>query len=425
MKKLLVVQAAALSYDAARALDVAIEFRPGQSVFPAVTCPVQASFRTAALPDRHGMVANGLYDRAYRKARFWEQSASLVAGPRIWREFRRSGGTVALLFWQQSMGEEADIILTPAPIHKHHGGMIEDCYARPEGLYARLCRRIGRPFRLRHYWGPTASYKAGGWIAAATAEVLADPDLAPDLCLTYLPTLDYDFQRFGPAHPRSRRALEQLERQLALLLAAAEQRRYETVVFGDYAIVECAGVVFPNRILRDAGLMKTRSVNGRRYADFHASRAFAVTDHEVAHVHLAAPDDVPAARDILAGADGVDAVLDRAAQAEQGIAHENSGELVAVARSGRWFAYPWWTESRHAPDYASHVDIHSKPGFDPCELFFSLFPPGVCQDTGRVRGTHGRIGADRAIAMASTIALRPEPDNLVGLAARVQDWMAT
>ena len=96
-------------------------------------------------------------------------TSALVAGERIWEGFRRRGGTVAMLFWQQSLGEAVDAVLSPAPIHKHHGGMIEDCYCRPAGLYGRLCDAVGGRFKLRHYWGPFASTKAGDWIAAATA----------------------------------------------------------------------------------------------------------------------------------------------------------------------------------------------------------------------------------------------------------------
>jgi len=157
-KKLLIVQVAALGYDLVRSHHglswEGLEVRAADSIFPALTCPVQASFRTASTPAVHGMVANGIFDRHLMKPMFWEQSARLVQGPRIWQNFRQVGKQVAMLFWQQSLGEDVDILLSPAPIHKHHGGMIQDCYAKPDGLYASLCRQIGRPFDLMHYWGP-------------------------------------------------------------------------------------------------------------------------------------------------------------------------------------------------------------------------------------------------------------------------------
>ncbi len=423
-KKMLVVQAAALSHETARSLDLDINFHAGKSVFPAVTCTAQATMRTAAMPAAHGVVANGRYDRALRKVMFWEQSSALVAGKRIWQDFRRAGGSVAMLFWQQSMGEDVDILLTPAPIHRHNGGMMEDCYCRPENLYADLCRRLRNKFRLHRYWGPAASARTGDWIAAATVELMSDPAFAPDLCLSYLPSLDYDFQRYGPQHHRARRATSILRKQLEMLLKAAGKTNYEVTIFGDYAIGACSGpAVFPNRILLNAGMMKTRNVRGRLYPDLHASCAFAMVDHEVAHVYVANTADIPVTRRILADTDGIASLFDRDEQAALGLRHDGSGELIAVAQAGRWFAYPWWSHNRNAPDYANHVDIHNKPGFDPCELFFSIAPPGISSDTRRIRGTHGRIDNGRDIATASTVASLAAPGGLPELAHNLKKWL--
>lgn len=420
-KKLLVIQVAALS----RKLDVpGLEFHSVQSIFPAVTCTVQASFRTAAPPARHGMIANGLYVRALRKPMFWEQSSALVSGPRIWDAFRAAGGRVAMLFWQQSLGESADVLLSPAPIHKHHGGMIQDCYCQPADLYARLCERIGRKFDLMHYWGPFASARVGDWITQATAAVLTDRQLNLDLCLTYLPSLDYDLQRFGPDHSRCAAAYARTQEQLQTLTRAAGQAGFDVLVFGDYAIatVTPGGAAYPNRALRNAGLLAVRTVAGMEYPDFHASRAFAMVDHEIAHVYIRNPADIEPARAALHNlADPAD-ILDRPAQARAGLDNPNSGELVLIAPTGRWFAYPWWQSKSEAPDYARHIDIHNKPGYDPCELFMNWFPPGVSQNAGRIGGSHGRTGPGREVAWASTLNL-PRPTSLLDLAASVRDWL--
>jgi len=416
-KKLLVVQVAALS----RPLDVPeLTFHVARSVFPAVTCTVQASFRTASTPREHGMVGNGRFFRELARPMFWEQSAGLVAGERIWDAFRARGGTVGILFWQQSLGEAADVVLSPAPIHKHHGRMIQDCYCKPPGLYAKLCETLDRPFRLQQYWGPLATAKVGDWIAAATAAVLADATVAPDLCLTYLPTLDYDLQRLGPGHPRSERAHETLRHQLADLLAAAGRHGYDVLVFGDYAIGPVMDAVFPNRALRDAGLMSVRRVKGMLYPDYCTTRAFAVADHEIAHVYVAAPADVEETREVLDGLGGVAEVLDRTGQAAVALDHPNSGELVVVAEEGRWLAYPWWHRKYEAPDYAAHVDIHNKPGYDPCELFFGWPPPSISQNTVRINGSHGRLEPGREVCWAATFDLPGEPGDLIGLAAAVR-----
>jgi predicted AlkP superfamily pyrophosphatase or phosphodiesterase len=424
--RLLVIQVAGLGHAmlAARGLTAwrGLAFRPVEPPFPGLTCPVQATFRTGLAPAGHGIVGNGFRVRELGRPLFWEQSAALVAGARIWDRYRAAGGRVGLLFWQQSLGEQADVVLSPAPIHKHHGGTLESLYSQPPELGAELARGVGRRFRLRDYWGPLASDKASDWIAETTATLLARRDRAPDLCLTYLPALDYDLQRHGPTSTQAWKALDRLFRELGLLLDAATRHGYEVLVFGDYAIGAVAYPVYPNRVLREAGLFAVREVGRRRYPDLYASRAWAVVDHEVAHVYVARPEDLAPAAEVLAATPGVERVHDRAAQRELCVAHERGGELMLVAAAGAWFAYPWWHAEREAPDYAAHVDIHSKPGYDPCELFAGWPPGTVGRDALRVRGSHGRIGPDRQAAWAATCDLGA-PATLAGLAQAVGRWL--
>jgi hypothetical protein len=491
MKRLLVIQVAAMGHELLRENGAlqwqGLEFAGAQSVFPALTCVAQASFRTGMPPMRHGMIANGVFDRRLNRPMFWEQSARLVEGARIWENFRARGGRVGMMFWQQSLGEAVDMVLSPAPIHKHHGGMIQDCYSQPPGLYGRLCERLGGAFKLRQYWGPLASAKVGDWTARATAEVMADRQLAPELLLTYLPSLDYDLQRFGPHAAKSQAALQKTLAQLDVMVQAARREGYDVLIFGDYAIADVSAAVFPNRALLEAGLMTTRNVRGMLYPDFHTSRAFAMVDHEIAHVYVRAPADLDAAKQALQKLPGVAEVqlgagetparragetpaahADRMSATHDGetpsphagkmpathegetpsphagkmpathegetpsphagkmpathATHANAGELVILAKEGHWFAYPWWTDKREAPDFAGHVDIHNKPGYDPCELFFGWPPPSVSQDATRIRGSHGRVGPGREVAWASTLPLAPA-GSLIDLAAAVGRWL--
>ncbi len=272
MDKYLVIQVAALGHDFLHQEQWSdIGSLPIQSttpVFPALTCSFQATMRTAMDVAEHGMIANGRYSRTLSKPAFWEQSAGLVEGERIWKPFRERGKTVALLFWQQSLGESVDMVLSPAPIHKHHGGMIMDCYAQPVDLYSSLCAELHRPFPLKDYWGPLASPKSGQWIAEATCSVLSKGALAPDLCFTYLPTLDYALQRKGPASKQAKQALIALRGQLEHILQTASEQGYQVLVVGDYAIGASSKPLFPNRVLLDAGLMRVREVRGMLYPDF-------------------------------------------------------------------------------------------------------------------------------------------------------------
>jgi len=239
--------------------------------------------------------------------------------------------------------------------------------------------------------------------------------------MTYLPTLDYDLQRHGPHSPAAAKALDVLAGQLRVILQAAGQGGYETIIFGDYAIAPTSGpAALPNLALARAGLLATRNVRGMSYPDFHASRALAIVDHEIAHVHAADADAQAEAKRVLEATPGIAEVLDAGAQESRGLCCPRSGQLVAVAAEGTWLAYPWWADRQEAPDYASHVDIHSKPGFDPCELFFGWPPLGTSLDTSRIRGSHGRVGPGREIAWASTLDLPRKPATLLDLAGQVK-----
>lgn len=424
-RKLVIVQAAGLGFDFLRRHHGTrwddLDFAPLETVFPALTCTAQATFRTAAPPSTHGMVANGLYHRHLHRALFWEQASALVSGARIWDAFRAQGGRVAMLFWQQSFGEPVDIVLSPAPIHKHGGGMVDAVYSQPDGLYERLCDRLGHRFKLHRYWGPLASAAASEWIASATAEILTGSD-APDLCLTYLPALDYDLQRWGPDHPRAIKALARLLEQFAIIRSAARRSGHQMLIFGDYAIGPTHQAVHPNRLLCAHGFLRVRNVQGRLYPNLPASRAFAVVDHEIAHVYVRQSDDIPQVRQALSSLPGIETVAPPA-EIDPALAHPNAGELVLVAAEGFWFAYPWWTSNRAAPDFAGHVDIHNKPGYDPCELFFGWPPWTVSQDTSRVKGSHGRIGRGRETAWAASFTLPAAPASLTHLARLVAQEM--
>ncbi len=419
--KHLVVIAAGLGYEGlARrsALKMAgLSFGAAASGFPAVTCTAQATFRTAAPPRVHGMTSNGVFSRALMKPSFWEQSAALVTGPRIWASARAAGATVGMYFWQQSLGESVDFLISPAPIHKHGGGMIMRNYAQPAEMGDALDRACGT-FPLHRYWGPLASAKVGRAVLANFFAMMAAHE--PDIAFLYLPTLDYEAQRHGPESAQALKALDEFRAQLEQVADFAARRGSALTVCGDYAIgLADRPPAFPNATLRAAGLFKVRPVAGRAYPDFYASRAFAMCDHEIAHVYVRHAEDIPAVARLLDGTGAYERVETRA---DQDWAHPSAGEILLVARRGSWCAYPWWTDRREAPDWATHIDIHNKPGYDPCELFFdrSFLPPKTCQDATRIRGTHGR---DATVAWASTDA-RVTGDSLRALAASLTPCLA-
>ena len=391
-------------------------FQPLQPVFPAVTCTAQATMRTGLPPAENGILCNGRYDRQECRVTFWSQSAKLMPRQRLWDNLRSRGGRVAVLFHQQSLGDTADIVLSPAPIHKHGGGMVEAFQAKPARLPEELGQAVSSTFHLRHYWGPLASAEAGAYCAEATAAVMEL--YAPELVMTYLPDMDYCLQREGPQGKHVESELGQLANHIRYLLDAADELGYEAVIWGDYSIVPVSRVVYPNRALLKAGLFAVREVNGRQYQNLYEAKAFAMTDHQVAHVFVEDGVHIPQVQVLLASLPGVAATL---TPEEAGLSHPNCGELVLLAEADSWFAYQWWDDDRTAPDYANHVDIHSKIGYDPCELFWEIPFFSTATDCGRVRGSHGRADAPASFHASHGIDLLYSANTLPELAAMIKD----
>lgn len=361
------------------------------SPFPALTCPAQAMFRTGLEVCGHGMGASGFFDRRLRKAFFWEQSSRLFEGKRIWENFRAHGGKVGQICLQQCPGPDSDFYLSPAPIHRHHGGMIQDFLSEPGDLYRSLCQKIGKKFNLMDYWGPFTSINASKWIAAAAGAMMRDlSDQKENIFLcAYLPALDYDSQKYGPDSQRARDGFTAFESVLGSLAAAARDAHFELIVTGDYAITQADTPLYPNRLLAENNYLRLREVRGMLYPNFHSSTAFALVDHQLCHIFADRTEDVPHLAALFEKMPGVARVMRREKTAS--LNHPNCGELILEAAEHAWFAYPWWTDRRQTPDYATHVDIHNKPGFDPLEQFCTFWPPlGTAQDASLIRGSHGK-----------------------------------
>ena len=423
-RKWLAVQVAGLGYDflvknMQGSRMAGLDFKPFEPLFPALTCTVQASFATASSPSDHGIVGNGFFDRQLSKTFFWEQSSHLVSGERLWQKLRHKGKKVAQLFWQQSLGPFTDILLSPAPIHKHHGGMIQDCFSLPRDLYADIVRHIGSAFPLRSYWGPFSSQKSSEWIIRATLYVMEK--LKPDMLLTYVPHLDYELQRSGPSSRKSAQSLEAIASFVSDLVKTAERQGYNVLVFGDYVINDVREAVFPNRVLHENGFLKCRSVRGMRYPDLYTSRAFAVVDHQIAHVIIKDSEIEREIIDLFSNGKGIASVLDKDGQQELAVSHIRSGDLILTSRPDTWFAYPWWQEISHAPDYAHHVDIHNKPGYDPCELFWDLMPFRVSLNTNRIKGSHGLAHRDETCAWAANGDIPFSSGTIIDLAKALRE----
>ena len=387
------------------------------TVLPAVTCSAQSTFLTGVEPAGHGVVGNGWYFRDLGEVLLWRQHNALVGGDKLWDAARRHKPdyTVANICWWYAMGADVDWTVTPRPIYYADGRKEQDCYTWPPSLHDELTTRFG-PFPLFRYWGPTASIESTKWIIDAARHVFAVQ--RPDLTLVYVPHLDYDLQRFGPHGSEALRAARELDRELGPLLADASAAGATVVALSEYGITPVDRPVDINRLLRREGLLSVHTQDGMEYLDPWTSRAFAVADHQVAHVYVRDPADRAEVAELIAGLDGVDEVLDEVGKKSVGLDHERAGDLVAVADRRSWFTYYYWLDDRNAPDFARSVEIHRKPGYDPAELLYDHTDPlvrvraamtlarkkiglryqmkVVPLDPSRVRGSHGRLPDDPA-----------------------------
>jgi predicted AlkP superfamily pyrophosphatase or phosphodiesterase len=423
------------------------------TVLPAVTCSAQATMLTGRLPRDHGIVGNGWYVRDLAEVMLWRQSNALVGceQEKLWHVGRRRFGpgfTVAKMFWWYNMHAAVDQAVTPRPIYPADGRKIPSLFTDPPALKDELQGRLGR-FPLFNFWGPTADIRSSRWIAAATRRVMEAQ--RPTVTLCYLPHLDYDLQRFGPDSPQAVRACGEIDAVAGELAEWAADSGRTVAVVSEYGIAPVTAGVDINRVLRRAGLLRVQEVDlGWELLDAGGSAAFAVADHQLAHVYVKQPERVAEVRAILQATPGVADVLDREAQAAHGLDHPRSGELVAVAVPDRWFTYYYWLDDARMPDFARTVDIHRKPGYDPVELFvdptlafpklriaaklarkmlgFRYLMNVIGADASIVRGSHGRLPARPADgpvflctdgqARRDSLAMTDVRDTLLDLVAR-------
>ena len=336
--------------------------------FPAVTCTAQSALLTGLPTSSHGIVANGWYDRESAEVRFWKQSNHLVRGRKIWDQLRGlvPGFTCAKLFWWYNMYSGADFAITPRPLYPADGRKVFDIHTQPMPLRDDLKRDLGE-FPFPAFWGPAAGIASSEWIAASARWI--EENHSPTLSLVYLPHLDYPLQKFGPKAPEIPGALAEIDRVASDLIAFYQSRGIRVLVLSEYGISPVSRPIHLNRLFRAKGWLQLKNELGRETLDCGACRAFAVADHQVAHVYVNDHSILHEVRALLENTPGIDEV--RAPRHIWGatVATERAGDLIAIAALDSWFTYYFWDDDTLAPDYARTIDIHRKPGYDPCELF--------------------------------------------------------
>jgi predicted AlkP superfamily pyrophosphatase or phosphodiesterase len=389
--------------------------------FPCVTCPVQVNMTTGKLPRQHGVVANGFYWRDKQQVEMWTAWNECIQSPQIWDILHQHDSEITSAVWFPllSKGCGAEYICTPAPIHNPDGSESLWCYTQPREMYGQLRDALGH-FPLQHFWGPLANIKSTAWIIDSA--VWAARTHRPNFFYIYLPHLDYAAQKHGPDSVQAQQSVVELDQALGRLIegfgtayggAPDEQRAPLYLVCSEYVITTVDHVTYPNRVLRQAGLLSVRDEHGGEELDLAGSRAWAMVDHQLAHVFVKDRDveTIAAVSDLFEGPAGIDEVLSGADRQRYELDHERAGDVILISTSNSWQAYYWWLDDARAPQYARTVDIHRKPGYDPVELHFDMATKSIPLDARLVKGSHGAPARE---AWQRGVILTSQPGTLEG-----------
>ena len=384
-------------------------------VLPAVTCSVQSTYVTGKWPSEHGIMGNGWYFKDECEIKFWRQSNKLVQQPKLWDDLKSEypNFTCANHFWWYNMYSNVDFSITPRPNYLADGRKIPDVYSHPAKLRDDMQDALGT-FPLFEFWGPKTTINSSKWIADAA--LLTDKKYNPDLTLIYLPHLDYNLQRYGLDFSIISKDLMEIDKVVKDLVTHYEDRNTRIILLSEYGITNVNRPIHLNRILRKEGYIAIREERGLELLDAGASDAFAVADHQIAHIYCKKAEDIEKLVPLLRTIKGVEKVLYGEDLKEYNIEHERCGDIVVVADKDSWFTYYFWLDDAKAPDYARMVDIHKKPGYDPVEMLtdpkdklvmakvvgklikkklgFRTVMNIIPIDANLIKGSHGRLTED-------------------------------
>ncbi len=373
--------------------------------FPAVTWPAQTTMLTGKSPQEHGVVANGMFHRDRGEVEMWTAGNEIITAPQIWDQLKQRSPDFRSAVWFPMLAKRctADYACMPAPVHNPDGSESLWCYSNPPELYGLLRERLGH-FPLMNFWGPMANVDSTKWIL--NSALIAIQEFRPHLTFVYVPHLDYATQRAGADSPAAKAALIELDGVVSGFAQGVSERlganHVAWLATSEYVIVDVDHVLYPNRILRDAGLLNVIESEDGEQLDLVGSQAWAMVDHQFSHIFVRSSDKIQQVVELFHDRSGVATVVAGRDRAQLNLDHPRSGEVVVESTSNSWQAYYWWLDDRRAPAFARTVDIHRKPGYDPVELFWDRTAQGVPLDASLVRGSHGARGpSHHGICLAS------------------------
>lgn len=382
---------------------------------PCMTWPSQSNMLTGKRPTDHGIISNGIFWRDKSQVEMWTSWNEVIEQHQIWDVLKSIDSNIKTMAWfpMLSKGCNADLVCMPAPIHKPDGSEELWCHTKPQEFYGTLLDEMGH-FPLHHFWGPLAKITSTQWICQSACRAVKE--FHPDFAYLYLPHLDYAAQKFGPDSEQAIAATVELDEvigQLVDSINALYSQPVHWVALSEYVIEPVDHVSYPNRELREAGLLNIDMVDGKEQLNYRDSAAWCMVDHQIGQVFVKDhdPSTIETVVKIFSEVDGIAQVLAGSQIEAQGLSHERTGDVVLLSEKNSWQAYYWWLDDSLAPAYAETVDIHRKPGYDPVELFINMPEKKTPLDATLVKGSHGIPQTDDSGVFISSIK-QSESDRL-------------
>ena len=376
MKRVAVINISGLSVDLIRNFTPrlnswlsTVSCAPIQASFPVLSPSMQASFLTGSWPTDHGVVGNGWYEADQGLIHWQFPSGRLVQRPGIWQRMkaRHKDFRCALIGWQHYFQDQCDVVVGFKPYRWAFWPTIPHLYIRPKSLLTRLAEEWDElkdmlyqkdkamPSRIRSgdeevRWMSEYMMRTAQWI---------EMHEQPHLTLISLPELAYQIPVKGYDDIQLKDVFANVDQLCMQLISLYEANGVQVLLVSDEVYVPVQHPIYINQILREEGLLEVISQFGQEFLDVMESKAFALADHQIAHVYV---QDWKIARDIkscLKEIDGVAAIWDRVEKRNRRIAHPRAGDFILVAEPDRWFAYDYW-QNKEAASYQHYAMAYAE-----------------------------------------------------------------
>lgn len=330
---------------------------------PSITWINHTTLCTGVTPRRHGVIYNGLLVRGGAdqppKIEPWVDKDRLVFAPTIYDLAYRAGLTTAEVDWVA--------VTRPGTIHWSFAEI-----PSAAGTVEREMIAAGL-LRPEHFdWFHGRSRKNMTWQDAAWTQAASFifEKHRPNLLLFHLLNPDSIQHQYGPGSAAGYTALAYADRQVGDLVSVAERsdiaRRTTVIVASDHGFKKVAKVVYPNVLLKQAGLLAAAGSKVAR------CDAVAMVQGGLAFVYVTNParkaELLPALKKRLAAAEGVACALDGREGPPLGMPtpeeNQGMGDLVLFAKAGYAF------KGEAAGDAAvavsqGYLGTHGYPASDP------------------------------------------------------------